>query len=89
MPTIIRKTGTKGRGENLPSREFTDVINDFQEVLFQNPNLLKSRSDLELRCVCNPLALDSGSLDLFLVDSEGLAVVVEVKLKANSESHRE
>ena len=89
MPTIIRKTGTKGRGENLLSREFTDEVNDLQEVLFQNPNLLKSRSDLELRSVCNPLALDSGSLDLFLVDSEGLPVAVEVKLKANSESHRE
>jgi len=66
MPTIIRKTGTKWRGEILWRHEFTDEVNDLQEVLFQNPDLLKSRSDLELRSVCNPLRLDSGSVDLFV-----------------------
>ncbi|MFA5269687.1 MAG: hypothetical protein WC379_17115 [Methanoregula sp.] len=89
MPVTIRIAGTSGRGVDLQSNEFPTEIQDLQEVLFHNPNLLKSRSDLELRSVCNPLALDSGSLDLFLVDPEGLPVAVEAKLRSNAQSHRE
>lgn len=89
MPVTIRKTGIKGRGEDLLSRDFPRETQDLQEVLFQNPSLLKSQTDLELRSVSNPLTLDSGSVDLFMVDSEGLPVAVEVKLKSNGESQRE
>ena len=89
MPVTIRKTGTKGKGKELKPIEFTNEVGDLQEVLFFNPNLLKNVSDLELKSVCNPLALDIGSVDLFLIDSEGLPVAVEVKLKSNAESHRQ
>lgn len=77
-----------GKGENLEQDEFSIEVNDLQKLLFYNPDLLKRDSDLPLKSVCNPLSLDSGGLDLFLINREGLPIAVEVKYERNQESAR-
>ena len=88
MGVILRVRGKTGKGETLEKDQFSIEVNDLQEILFNNPDLLKRDSDLLLKSVCKPLFLDYGGLDLFLINREGMPVAVEVKYERNQESNR-
>jgi len=88
LGVILRDRGKSGKGEILEQDDFSNEVNDLQEILFNNPDLLKRDSDLPLKSVCNPLPLDSGELDLFLINKDGMPIAVEVKYERNQESNR-
>lgn len=61
---------------------------ELQEILAQYPSLLKKPEDSLLFTVCRELSLDCGFVDLFLIDTDGVPIIVEVKLSRNPESQR-
>jgi hypothetical protein len=60
-----------------------------QKYLAKYPYLLQGPNDMPLILVACEVQLDSGDVDIFLVNNQGLPVLVEVKLKKNPQSSRE
>jgi len=77
--------------KSVPAVRYSNEV-ELQDVLQRSPNLLRDEDSEEpaIEFVCKQLNLlgDAGQLDLLLVDSSGLPIVVEVKLKENVESRR-
>jgi len=62
---------------------------ELQEILVKHPVLLADRNDRDLIALRRGFPLEGGYADLFLVDANGLPVIVEVKLARNRQSRRE
>jgi hypothetical protein len=62
---------------------------ELQEILAGHPVLLVDRDDSALVTVSREFPLENGFADIVLIDSNGLPVIVEVKLARNEESRRE
>lgn len=62
---------------------------ELQEILAGHPVLLVDRDDSALVTICREFPLGNGFADLFLIDSNGLPVIVEAKLARNEESQCE
>ena len=63
---------------------------ELQEILADNPSLLTNETDPPIALIQTELNLpDSGKADILYIDSDGLPIVVEVKLAKNAESRRE
>jgi len=63
---------------------------ELQEILADNPSLLKYESDPNIELIQTELNLpNTGKADILFIDSDGLPIVVEVKLAKNAESRRE
>jgi RecB family endonuclease NucS len=64
---------------------------ELQNALAKNPSLLQDDGDARLAHVRAEVTLPygAGTLDLLLVDANGLPVAVEVKLARNGESRRQ
>lgn len=62
---------------------------ELQEILAEHPVLLVDRDDSALVTISREFPLESGFADIFLIDSNGLPVIVEVNLALNEESRRE
>jgi hypothetical protein len=78
-------------GKSVPAAPYSNEA-ELQNVLQRSPNLLRDEDSKEpaIEFVYRQLNLlgDAGLLDLLLVDSSGLPIIVEVKLKENDESRR-
>lgn len=86
MP-IIRSDGKKP--VILKSHPF-DNEDQLQKVVADNPTLLCFDGDAPLALVTREFSLPgAGSLDVLMVDSEGLPVPIECKLARNPQSRRE
>jgi RecB family endonuclease NucS len=69
--------------------EFRDE-SELQSYLERSPYLLMSDREPQVVTVQREVSLPAaGSLDLLLVDKEGVPIAVEVKLSRNSQSRRE
>lgn len=62
---------------------------ELQEILAEHPVLLADRGDSALVTIGREFPLESGFADIFLIDSNGLPVIVEVKLARSGESRHE
>jgi hypothetical protein len=62
---------------------------ELQEILAGHPVLLVDRDDSALVTICREFPLENGFTDIFLIDNNGLPVIVEVKLARNEESRHE
>ena len=86
MP-IIRSDGKKPVILNSHPFENEDQL---QKVVAENPTLLCFDGDAPLALVTREFSLPgAGSLDILMVDSEGLPVPIECKLARNPQSRRE
>ena len=86
MP-IIRSDGKKP--VVLKSHPFENE-DQLQKVVAENPTLLCFDGDAPLALVTREFSLPgAGSLDILMVDSEGLPVPIECKLARNPQSRRE
>jgi hypothetical protein len=73
----------------LNSASFTSEA-ELESILITQPGLLVDDGELPVAVVKNQIdLLDVGTLDILLTDSEGLPIVVEVKLARNGESRRD
>lgn len=61
---------------------------ELQEILANHPSLLVKQDDAPVFTVCRELSLEDGFVDIFLIDKEGVPIIVEVKLSRNPESRR-
>jgi len=75
--------------EDLPEKTWKGNEKYLQKILADNPELLQERFDFPLVLVYRELKIEAGHIDIFLIDSQGLPVLVEVKLLANPQSERE
>ncbi|HNR97617.1 MAG TPA: hypothetical protein PKH89_11730 [Anaerolineae bacterium] len=83
---VVRAEGNR---EMVVEQAYNDE-GELQELLEQNPYLLKDDSEPEVVTVSREVGLPvAGSLDLLLLDKTGLPVAVEVKLERNPQSRRE
>ncbi len=62
---------------------------ELQEILAGHPVLLVDRGDSALVTISREFPFEGGFADIFLIDNNGLPVIVEVKLARNGESRRE
>jgi len=62
---------------------------ELQEIIAEYPGILVDRDDLSIVTFCREFMIDGGFADIFLIDNNGLPVIVEVKLAQNSESRSE
>ena len=62
---------------------------ELQEILAGHPVLLVDRDDSALVTVSREFPLEGGFADIFLIDNNGLPVIVEINLARNGESRRE
>lgn len=86
MPIAIDRDGETCK---LTEERFRDE-DELQAYLERSPYLLISESEPQVMTVQREVGLPSaGSLDLLLVDAEGVPVAVEVKLGRNSQARRE
>jgi len=85
MPAIRIGEGSELAQQPEPFRNEYEL----QEILAGHPVLLVDRGDSALVTICREFPLESGFVDLFLIDSNGLPVIVGVKLARNEESRRE
>jgi len=86
MPIVVRDDD---RTASLTEEQFRDE-RELQRYLELYPYLLVSSSEPEVVAVRSEVGLPAaGSLDLLLVDQEGVPVAVEVELARNSQSRRE
>lgn len=86
MPIAIDRDGETCK---LTEEQFRDE-DELQAYLERSPYLLISESEPQVVTVQREVGLPSaGSLDLLLVDAEGVPVAVEVKLGRNSQARRE
>ncbi|KLK87252.1 hypothetical protein SZ63_11715 [Methanoculleus sediminis] len=85
MPAIRISEGSELAQQPEPFRNEYEL----QEILAGHPVLLVDRGDSALVTICREFPLEGGFADIVLVDSNGLPVIVEVKLARNGESRRE
>ncbi|MFA7562074.1 MAG: hypothetical protein WCY70_01390 [Methanoculleus sp.] len=85
MPAIRISEGSELAQQPEPFRNEYEL----QEILAEHPVLLVDRDDSALVTIAREFPLDSGFADIFLIDSNGLPVIVVVKLARNGESRRE
>ncbi len=62
---------------------------ELQEILAGHPVLLVDRGDSALVTISREFPFEGGFADIFLIDNNGLPVIVEVKLARNEKSRRE
>lgn len=75
--------------QDLPEKTWKGNEKYLQEILADNPELLQERFDFPLVLIDRELKIEAGHTDIFLIDAQGLPVLVEVKLLANPQSERE
>ncbi len=75
--------------QDLPEKTWKGNEKYLQKILADNPELLQERFDFPLVFIDRELKIDAGHTDIFFIDSQGLPVLVEVKLLANPQSERE
>jgi len=85
MPAIRIGEGSELAQQPEPFRNEYEL----QEILAEHPVLLVDRDDSALVTITREFPLESGFADIFLIDSNGLPVIVEVKLAWSVESRRE
>ncbi|WP_292731402.1 endonuclease NucS [Methanoculleus sp.] len=85
MPAIRISEGNELAQQPEPFRNEYEL----QEILAGHPVLLVDRGDSALVTISREFAFEGGFADIFLIDSNGLPVIVEVKLARNGESRRE
>jgi len=85
MPAIRIGEGSELAQQPEPFRNEYEL----QEILAEHPVLLVDRDDSALVTISREFPLVSGFVDLFLIDSNGLPVIVGVNLARNEESRRE
>ena len=86
MPILIRSSSGLSTVEPTPYRDESEL----EAAIAASPMLVQSPGDAPLALVRAQVSLpDTGRLDIVLVDSDGLPVVVEVKLARNGESRRD
>ncbi|WP_292366191.1 MULTISPECIES: hypothetical protein [unclassified Methanoculleus] len=85
MPAIRIGEGSELAQQPEPFRNEYEL----QEILAEHPVLLVDRGDSALVTISREFPFEGGFADIFLVDSNGLPVIVEVKLARNGESRRE
>jgi hypothetical protein len=82
MPIAINENKQK-------SEDYKDE-DELQLIIFQKPFLLCHEDEETIYSIKRELVLPSaGNLDIFMIDSMGIPVAVEVKLARNSQSRRE
>jgi hypothetical protein len=81
--------GGQGINETIQRMSFASE-SELQKLIAENPSLLQDETEAPLAFVKSEVNLgSSGSLDLLLINKDGLPVAVEVKLQRNAESRRE
>jgi hypothetical protein len=86
MPVIF-KSGTNS--EAVVSTPFANEA-ELQKLLSEHPDLLRQPNEPPIAYIASEVNLsDAGSLDLLMVNRDGLPIAVEVKLQRNGESRRE
>jgi len=85
MPAIRIGEGSELAQQPEPFRNEYEL----QEILAEHPVLLVDRDDSALVTISREFPLEGGFADIFLIDNNGLPVIVEVKLARNGESRRE
>ncbi len=85
MPAIRIGEGSELAQQPEPFRNEYEL----QEILAGHPVLLVDRGDSALVTISREFPFEAGFADIFLIDSNGLLVIVEVKLARNEESRRE
>ncbi len=85
MPAIRIGEGSELAQQPEPFRNEYEL----QEVLAGHPVLLVDRDDSALVTISREFPFEGGFADIFLIDGNGLPVIVEVKLARNEESRRE
>jgi hypothetical protein len=87
---VIRTSDKKRLLEqDLPEKTWKGNEKYLQKTLAENPELLQEKFDFPLFLIDRELEIEAGHTDIFLIDSQGLPVLVEVKLLANPQSERE
>lgn len=85
MPAIRIGEGSELAQQPEPFRNEYEL----QEILAEHPVLLLDRDDSALVTIAREFVLGEGFADIFLIDTDGVPVIVEVKLACNGESRRE
>ncbi|WP_292519641.1 hypothetical protein [Methanoculleus sp.] len=85
MPAIRIGEGSELAQQPEPFRNEYEL----QEILAGHPVLLVDRGDSALVTIGREFPLEGGFADIFLIDNNGLPVIVEVKLARNGKSRRE
>ncbi|NMA10194.1 MAG: hypothetical protein GX932_04145 [Methanomicrobiales archaeon] len=85
MPAIRIGEGSELAQQPEPFRNEYEL----QEILAGHPVLLVDRGDSALVTICREFPLGNRFADIFLMDNNGLPVIVEVKLARNAESRHE
>ncbi|MCM2466909.1 endonuclease NucS domain-containing protein [Methanoculleus oceani] len=85
MPAIRIGEGSELAQQPEPFRNEYEL----QEILAGHPVLLVDRGDSALVTISREFPFEGGFADILLIDSNGLPVIVEVKLSRNEESRRE
>jgi len=75
--------------QDLPEKTWKGNEKYMQKILAENPELLQEKFDFPLHLIDRELKIEAGHTDIFLIDSQGLPVLVEVKLHTNPQSERE
>lgn len=81
----------KSKNDTYPISSGSFVTEDeLQKLLAGRTDLLKQESEPQVALVKRELSLgDAGSLDIFLINADGLPIAVEVKLQRNAQARRE
>ena len=68
-----------------------DNEDELQQIISDNPELILSETEPNIELVQREVSLPdkAGRVDIVFIDSEGLPILVEVKLERNRESRRE
>jgi hypothetical protein len=74
---------------DFPGKRIQDQEKVLQKYLEDNLKLLQHSYDMPLKLVKSKVKMDTGECDIFLIDNQGLPIIVEVKLKKNKQSKRE
>jgi hypothetical protein len=85
MPAIRIGEGSELAQQPEPFRNEYEL----QEILAGHPVLLVDRGDSALVTISREFPFEGGFADIFLIDNNGLPVIVEVKLARSEESRRE
>ncbi|EJG06156.1 hypothetical protein Metli_0180 [Methanofollis liminatans DSM 4140] len=89
MPAVLIKDNTKSLGppEFFQRLEFKEKR--LQELIADHPELLTYRNEPQVKTIYRELRIDTGDVDIFMADSEGLPIIVEVKMHDNYQCQRE
>jgi len=85
MPALRIEEGS----ESVQQPEQFENEYELQEILAEHPGILADRNDNPIITISREFMLEGGFADIFLIDNNGLPIIVEVKLERNKESRRE